>query len=376
MAPVNLRFNVCDLNAIETRVGAWLAECRPLMDVFEPFTDEHGKHYPNGKDPYLSFASKMYGIPYVHLWADYKGFNGEEKQIAAKKKRQAAKPGVLGAIYRLGGGKWEKDFKTKRIDHIDGCKDSKIKSSHNDKIADCGCPINYDMIRGGLWGYAYNMGVELDQETANFVVQMFREAYPEICGNGRKGSTKGVWVRLEEAVSEVMHGDRTVRYIGPNNAVKIDKQVIPNWGTVLRMELPSGRRLHYVQAEMEQKKMPWTRTDPETGEEVDEYREVLFYKNQNQITNQWELVDTQGGKLFENLVQAIARDILAAKLLKFEAREMPVVGHVHDEGIVLVLDDIFSPTLEDMVEIMSEQEPWAPGLLLGADGFEDPYYHK
>lgn len=376
------RFNVCDLNAIETRVGAWLAECPDLLNVFQPFTDPiTGKFYPNGKDPYLSFAAKMYGIPYDKLWADYKGLNGEAAQIEAKKKRQAAKPGVLGAIYRLGGGKWERNLKTRRIEHLDACLERPKKIFHlpdDEWTAVCGCPIVCDMVRGGLWGYAYNMGVELDQETSNLVVRMFRAAYPEICGNGRKGEMKGVWVRLEEAVADVMHPDHsnTVRYIGPNNCVKIDRLNIKERYPMMRMQLPSGRRLHYMDAFLKNKKMTWTRTNQETGLEEPEYREVLWYSNQNQTTGQWEPTDTQGGKLFENLVQAIARDVLAVKLLDFEANDLPVVGHVHDEGITMVPDDPFSPGVEDMVKIMSTPISWAPGLLLGADGFEDHYYHK
>jgi DNA polymerase bacteriophage-type len=375
---LSYKFNIADLNAIETRVGAWLSECSALLDVFKPFTDDKGRFYPNGKDPYLSFAAKMYGIPYDILWADYKGFNGEERQLAAKKMRQAAKPGVLGAIYRLGGGKWEKVPGSKRIEHLDGCLTPDVDAPifGDSREAVCGCPFIWDWVRGGLWGYAWNMGVEMEQEQAHFVVRMFREAYIEICGNGAKGTTKGVWVRLEEAVLDVMNGDRTVRYIGPNDAVKIFKQVVPNWGTILKMQLPSGRCLNYLRAQIKKKKMPWTQMNYETGKEEPVYRDVLFYMNQNQTTGEWELTDTQGGKLFENLVQAIARDILAAKLLKFEEADMPVVGHVHDEGICRVPDDPFSPGVEAMVAIMSEEESWAPGLLLGADGFESSHYKK
>jgi DNA polymerase bacteriophage-type len=377
---LNYRFNIADENAIETRVGAWLAECAPLLDVFRPYNDPvTKKFYPNGKCPYISFAaSYMYGVPYETMWADYKGFNGEERQIVAKARRQIGKPAVLGPIYRLGGGKWEKVKKSKRIEHVEQCPTPKAKPTPLDKgdFALCGCPIVYDWIRGGLWGYAWNMGVEMEQEQAHFAVRAFREAYAEICGNGKKGSIKGIWVRLEEAVMDVMRGDRTVRYIGPNNAVKIFKQVVPNWGTVLKMQLPSGRCLHYLQAQIKLTEMPWTQTNYETDLEEPVYQECLWYMHQNQTTNQWELVDTQGGKLFENLVQAIARDVLAAKLLKFEEADMPVVGHVHDEGISLVPDDPFSPGVEAMVAIMSEEESWASGLLLGADGFESKFYRK
>jgi DNA polymerase len=122
--------------------------------------------------------------------------------------------------------------------------------------------------------------------------------------------------------------------------------------------------------------MPWKGVDDD-GNEVDVYRDSLIYAGTNQKTKQWDIwISTHGGKLFENLVQGIARDILAVKLLEFEEREMPLVGHVHDEGIALVEDDILSPTYHDMVQIMSTPVDWCPGLLLGADGFEGQFYRK
>jgi DNA polymerase len=142
------------------------------------------------------------------------------------------------------------------------------------------------------------------------------------------------------------------------------------------MQLPSGRYLHYFDARLENTLMPWKGEDDD-GNEVDVYRNSPIYAGTNQKTKQWDIwVATHGGKLFENLVQGIARDVLATKLLEFEAQGMPVVGHVHDEGVVLVEDDILSPTVDDMVAIMSTPVGWAPGLLLGADGFQGGYYHK
>lgn len=356
------RFNVCDLNAIETRCGAWLADCLPLMKVFEPFTDPFGVFYPNGKDPYLDFASRMYGIPYEKLWSDYKGKNGEAAQIEAKKMRQTAKPGVLGAIYRLGGGAWGRG-KQGHKEHDESCDAEQFGKKY------CACPTVYDRIRTGLWGYAWNMGVEMDQDQAHFVVRMFREAYAEI---------PAFWKILEEAVLDVMNPDHpeTVRRVGPGGCVTIDKLNIAGRDSLMRMQLPSGRRLHYIDARIENTLMPWTQKDDQTGEERPVYRPALVYAGGDQVTGVWGYTTTHGGKLFENLVQAIARDVLAAKLLEFEDHEMPVVGHVHDEGICLVPDDPFSPGVDDMVQIMSQPVRWAPGLLLGADGFEDSFYHK
>lgn len=363
-----LRYNVCDLNAIETRVGAWLAECHDLMNVFEPYTDQFGHFHRNGKDPYISFAVKMYGGQYDVLFADKEGYNGKERKAAAKQKRQIAKPGVLGAIYRLSGG---------QLIYVYKCTSCKMDWTSSAPTANCvRCTTHNNALfskKTGLWDYADKMGVEMPQEQAHDVVRIFRDSYPEICD-----PKIGVWRRLEDAVYDVMHPDHpsTVRYIGPNNAVKIDRINIQGRHPMMRMQLPSGRYLHYIDAHLALTKMPWKTMD-EDGEEVDVYRDSLIYAGTNQKTKQWEVnVTTHGGKLFENLVQAIARDILGVKLLEFEAAEMPVVGHVHDEGICLVPNDIISPTVEDMVKIMSTPVDWAPGLLLGADGYEDPYYHK
>jgi DNA polymerase len=345
---MSTRFNVCDLNAIETRVGAWLAGCTDLMKVFEPYTDQFGKYQRNGRDPYLAFACKLYGIIYDVIYADYKGMSGKERKAAAKRMRQFAKPGVLGAIYRLSGGFLIQD------------KDG-------------------NWIKTGLWDYADKMGIELTQEQASEIVRVFRNSYPEICD-----PKTGIWKQLELAVADVMHKDHpaTVRYIGPNNCVKIDRInfIGPDGNQerhpMMRMQLPSGRYLHYLDARLESTMMPWKGQD-EDGNDVDVYRDSLIYAGTNQKTKQWDIwISTHGGKLFENLVQGIARDILAYCLLQFEEREMPVVGHVHDEGIALVEDDILSPTVGDMIDIMSTPIFWAPGLLLGADGYEGTYYHK
>ncbi len=325
VAPEGQRFNVCDLNAIETRVGAWVSNCAPLLEVFK-----------FKKDPYLDFASKMYGIPYDNLWADYKGKNGKERQIVAKRMRQVAKPGVLGAIYRLGAGGWGRDK-------------------------------NGDTIKTGLWGYAEAMGVDMTLEQAHEVVRIFRESYKEIVE---------MWTILEDAVMDVLKGERTVRHVGPFDCIRIDKLTIAGRNPVLRILLPSGRYLHYMDAAIETVRMPWQRKNQETGEMEDVYRPAFTYYGKDQKTDQWSMIVSHGGKIFENIVQAIARDVLADKLLEFEAAGLEVVGHVHDEGIALSKDDPFAPGVMNMEAIMNKPVKWAETLPLGSDGFEDLFYHK
>jgi len=372
------RLQVADLNAIETRVGAWLAGCTDLMNVFQPWVDPKGKLKVNGKCPYLSFASKLYATPFESLYADYEGWNGKERKSKAKRRRQVAKVPVLASIYRMAGGGWGLAAPYK--DHGDECNAKEIgRNGKKIGVKFCNCKEVRDRLKTGLWGYADNMGIEMSQEEANEASDIFRNSYPEICD-----SKTGIWKVLELAVADVMHPDRpnTVRKIGPSGCVVIDRINFEDANgkkerhPMMRMRLPSGRYLHYLDARLEPTMMPWKGQDDD-GNEIDVYRDSLIYAGTNQKTKQWDIwISTHGGKLFENLVQGIARDILAVKLLEFERREMPLVGHVHDEGICLVEDDILSPTVDQMVEIMSEEVSWAPGLLLGADGFQEEYYHK
>ena len=94
-----------------------------------------------------------------------------------------------------------------------------------------------------------------------------------------------------------------------------------------------------------------------------------------QTTHKWAISSTYGGKLVENIVQAIARDCLAETLLRLDERykDNPVIMHVHDEVILDANQDV---SVEEICAVMGEPIPWAPGLLLKAEGFECEYYRK
>lgn len=126
--------------------------------------------------------------------------------------------------------------------------------------------------------------------------------------------------------------------------------------------LPSGRKLYYP--------------SPEIG--VNRWgNPSVSYMGQNQTTKRWERVETYGGKLVENIVQAIARDCLAIAIENLEAQGLHVVFHIHDE---VVID---SPAwanedtmLETVTKIMTKPIPWAQALPLNADGWVDKYFKK
>jgi DNA polymerase len=81
---------------------------------------------------------------------------------------------------------------------------------------------------------------------------------------------------------------------------------------------------------------------------------------------------TYGGKLTENIVQAIARDCLAVAMLALAKAGYKIVMHIHDEVVI----ETDATELGNVCAIMGRAIPWAPGLLLRADGFATEFYRK
>ena len=125
----------------------------------------------------------------------------------------------------------------------------------------------------------------------------------------------------------------------------------------LRCQLPSGRILTY-----------W-------GARLEDYngRPSVVFMGQNQTTRKWEKTETWGGKLVENIVQAVARDCLAVAMVRLEAAGYDIVFHVHDE---VVIEAPKGTRWEDAAAVMGQPIDWAPGLLLRGDGYETEFYMK
>lgn len=125
----------------------------------------------------------------------------------------------------------------------------------------------------------------------------------------------------------------------------------------LFIKLPSGRKLCYQQAKI---------VGSSKGNKIQ-------YAGVNQTSRKWESTDTWGGKLVENIIQAIARDCLAFAMLRLRKHGYEIVGHVHDE---VIIEAPMDATVEEVCRIMCEPVSWAEGLLLNAEGYETPYYKK
>jgi len=138
-------------------------------------------------------------------------------------------------------------------------------------------------------------------------------------------------------------------------------------GKFLTIELPSGRKLFYQSPQFTLNRFE---------------NESIRYKGMDQNTKKWGWVDTYGGKLTENIVQAIARDLLVYSMQNLKSAGFDTCMHVHDEAICEERD-LGSTTgltnermLEYMCDVMAQGPDWAEGLPLNADGYITPFYKK
>ena len=164
-----------------------------------------------------------------------------------------------------------------------------------------------------------------------------------------------LWYAVGDAVIQAMNGNGT-QFV---QCLEIRREWDMMYGLdFISVKLPSGRKLFYPKPFLQQNKFN---------------KDALHYYGVNQTTKKWEVNSTYGGKLVENIVQAIARDCLAETLMRLYDRNYEVVMHIHDEVVIDAYDD---EKLEDVNNILAEPIPWAPGLILKGAGFETKYYMK
>lgn len=203
---------------------------------------------------------------------------------------------------------------------------------------------------------ALKMGIP--EEDLPEIKAKWRKANPAICG---------LWKKMEDAAVEcVQTGDRQAVPVGRNGKAYGGQITFAHEADAatgqdfLTIELPTRRKLFYAHPYLAPAK-----NFPD--------RESLHYMSTNQITKKWGQTDTWGGKLVENITQAVARDCLAETLLRLKRKGLTAVFHVHDE-IIVEVDN--AGQLQDILAVMAEPLDWAPGLPLKGDGFTDIYYRK
>jgi DNA polymerase bacteriophage-type len=163
---------------------------------------------------------------------------------------------------------------------------------------------------------------------------VFRQAHP---------ATVKFWYMLEEAARKVICTPGTREQVGP--------YLFDCNGKWMRIKLPSGRFLCYALPKVHH------------GGGIS----YMSWRNKR-----WSRTKTYGGKLAENIVQAISRDILGAAILRCEDRGIPVVLHIHDE----IIAQRKKSDLKELIAVMTEVPSWARGFPIAAEGFSGTRYEK
>lgn len=202
---------------------------------------------------------------------------------------------------------------------------------------------------GGSSGALIAMGaldMGLEEKELPDVVRRWRNANKRITD---------LWYGIENAVIKLMETGETQGLKGIIFSREIDLIYGQDFLTI---KLPSGRKLYYPKPHLKENRFG---------------SNALHYFGVNQTTKKWEVQETYGGKLVENIVQAISRDCLAVTLKRLEGEGLQTVMHIHDEAVI---DADPNVDLDKVCELMGQPIEWAPGLLLKAAGFESSYYMK
>lgn len=193
---------------------------------------------------------------------------------------------------------------------------------------------------------ALDMG--LTEEELPNIVELWRQASPKI---------KEFWYTVEKAaVYTVTTGNPMTIEHGITFRLEVD----PFYGyRYMTIELPSGRKLFY----------------PDPHIKLNNFdKEAVHFKTQ--LNNAWVTESTYGGKLVENITQAVARDCLALTLMRLSENGLPAIMHIHDEAVIEVPRDEADEYLDIVEKTFALPIPWAEGLVLTAAGFTNDYYMK
>jgi DNA polymerase len=322
VAPPGKKLVISDLSNIEGRGLAWLANEEWKLQAFEEYDLDPAN---KAKDLYVLGYARSFRTPIAEVVADYEA-GGKMRQIGKVQELALGYQGAVGAFVSMAG--------VYRIDL--------------NELAAAADTLPKNFYDGGVlaWERAKAEERTFDLERPVYIVchaftQMWRRANPKIVE---------FWYGLEHAVRGAINSPENVFGIGP----RLEISRLANW---LRIKLPSGRFLCY----------PSPKVDIETGK--------ISYMGVNQYSRRWSRIPTYGGKLAENITQAVARDVMADRMPAIEKLGYWIVLTVHDEVVTEVPDEeMFSDA--ELSDVLATNPSWADGLPLSANGYETPRYRK
>ena len=312
VAPKGRKLVVADLSNIEGRDQAWLAGEQWKMDAFRQF--DAG----NGPDLYKVAYGKSFGVA---------------PEVVTKDQRQIGKVQELMLGYEGGVGAFITGAATYRFD-VEELATKVLPALPEWAIVDAEGFYTWTLKQNrNTFGLSKNAFVACDA-----VKRVWRDAHASI---------SSYWPFLREIVTTAIDN--------PGQTFDCRRLKIRRDGAWLRVGLPSGRAICYPSPAI-----------------VDG---SITYMGMNQYTRKWCRLKTYGGKIFENVCQAVARDVMATNMPLIEAAGYQIVLTVHDEVICEAPDtDDFNP--EHLASLLAANPAWAPDMPLAAAGFETYRYKK
>lgn len=321
-APPLMKLVVSDLSNIEGRNQAWLAGEEWKLQAFRDFdtilgTDDKGDPIRKGHDLYKLAYAKSFGI-------DPKEVTKDQRQVGKVQELALGYAGGVGAFVAF-------------------ALNMNINLDDMAKAAWDNIPPYIKEQATDLWKWAQLKERTFGLAEQTYIVcdsfkRMWREAHPNI---------EGLWGELDENIRKAINN--------PGLNLPCRKVIIRRDNAWLRIVLPSGRSLCYPSPQIEKGR--------------------ITYMGINQYSRKWDRLQTYGGKLFENICQAVARDVMAANMPKIEQVGYEIVLSVHDELITQTPDNKLFNT-EELSELLSANPGWALDMPLAAGGFESYRYRK
>lgn len=304
-----------DWSSIEARILAWLAGERHILNAFR-----------SGEDTYKLAAQAIFPVP-------LEAITGAQRQI--------------GKVVELSGGyqgSW-RAFRAMAKGYGVHPPGDIVPEKEDDW---------YEFPQYDQEGELIRKGARLSFRDACYkkwampIVKAWRAARPR---------TQMLWSAYEQAALKAVEEKGKTIQVGEIPIYFAFKR------DFLQIRLPSGRRLSYYDPQVRLIKTPWG-----------EAKEAVTFMGVDSMTKQWKRMAGYGGEWTENIVQAVAADLLRVSLVRLDDMGFPVVFHVHDE---IVGDcDTDEWKLDDMLQVMTDPPPWAKGLPLEADGWVGFRYRK
>ncbi len=195
----------------------------------------------------------------------------------------------------------------------------------------------------GFMGYAEGYGLSITDQESEHAINTYRKTHPKVVN---------MWYACKDAAVKAIQYPKSVFIVNNCEFKMVHDRNKRKW---LVLTLPSGRNLLYE--------------SPEVRE--DKYGLIPTHMGINSYNKQWQRLKLIPGRIVENIVQALARDILAHGVRRLMDSGFAICAHIHDEIIIQILDDGDAgnkEVLDIILEKMCILPPWAEGLPLEAEG--------